>query len=70
ESIKSRKQPFCNPEYHIRIDAPIELSVLSMKLGRSIRFDPYKEEIIGDKEASKLAIPEYRSPWKFPSKYL
>ncbi len=70
ESIKSRKQPLCNPEYHIRIDAPIELSVLSMKLGRSIRFDPYKEEIIGDKEASKLSVPEYRSPWKFPSKYL
>jgi predicted dehydrogenase len=70
ESIKSRKQPSCNPEYHIKVDAPIELSVLSMKLGRSIKFDPEKEEIIGDKEAAKMAIPEYRAPWKFPAKYL
>ena len=68
--IKSRKQPSCNPEYHIKVDIPIELSVLALKLGRSIRFDPDTEQIVGDEEAAKLAIPEYRAPWKFPSKYL
>jgi hypothetical protein len=46
------------------------LSLLSLKLGRAIRFDPRKEQIVGDREAAKLAIPKYRSPWKFPSKYL
>jgi predicted dehydrogenase len=70
ECIKSRNQPSCNPEYHIKVDLPIELSVLSMKLGRSIKFNPEAEKIVGDKEASLLSIPEYRSPWKFPSKYL
>ena len=70
ECIKSRKQPSCNPGYHIKVDAPIELSVLAMKLGRSIRFDPDTEKIVGDEEAAKLAIPEYRAPWKFPSEYL
>jgi predicted dehydrogenase len=70
DSIKSRKQPSCNPGYHIKVDIPIQLSVLSMKLGRSIKFDPETEQIVGDKEAAKLAIPEYRGPWKFPSKYL
>lgn len=70
ECIKSRKQPSCNPGYHIKVDVPIELSILSMKLGRSIKFDPETEKIIGDKEAIKLAIPEYRAPWKFPSEYL
>lgn len=70
ESIKSRKQPSCNPEYHVKVDVPIELSVLSMKLGRSIKFDPKTEKIIGDDEAAKLAIPEYRAPWKFPTEYL
>ncbi len=70
ECIKSRKQPSCNPGYHIKVDVPIQLSVLSMKLGRSIKFDPEKEQIIGDREATKLAIPEYRAPWRFPSKYL
>ncbi|MEN8229734.1 MAG: Gfo/Idh/MocA family oxidoreductase [Bacteroidota bacterium] len=70
ECIKSRKQPSCNPGYHIKVDAPIALSVLAMKLGRSIRFDPDTEQIIGDEEAAKLAIPEYRAPWKFPAEYL
>jgi predicted dehydrogenase len=70
ESIKSRKQPLCNPGYHIRVDLPLQLSILSMKLGRSITFDPEREKIVGDAEASRLAIPEYRSPWRFPSEYL
>lgn len=70
ECIKSRKLPSCNPEYHIKVDVPIELSVLSMQLGRSIKFDPLTEKIIGDKEAARLSIPEYRGPWKFPNKYL
>ncbi len=70
ECIKSRKQPSCNPGYHVKVDAPIELSVLSMKLGRSIKFDPKTEKIVGDDEAAKMAIPEYRAPWKFPTEYL
>ncbi len=70
ESIKSRKQPLCNPEYHIKVDLPIQLSILSMKIGRSIKFDPETERIIGDDEAARLAVPEYRHPWKFPAEYL
>ena len=70
ECIKSRKQPSCNPGYHVKVDVPIELSVLSMKLGRSIKFDPLTEKIVGDDEAARLAIPEYRDPWKFPKDYL
>ncbi len=70
ESIKSRKLPSCCAEYHVKVDVPIELSVLSMKLGRSIKFDPKTEKIVGDEEAAKLAIPEYRAPWKFPVEYL
>ena len=31
---------------------------------------PLKEKIVGDREAAKLAVPEYRGPWKFPSRYL
>jgi predicted dehydrogenase len=70
ECIRSRKQPSCNPDYHVRIDVPVALSTLSLKLGRSIRFDPDSERIIGDSEAVKLSVPEYRSPWKLPLEYL
>jgi predicted dehydrogenase len=68
--IKSRQKPSCDPNYHVKIDVPIVLSLLSLKLGRSIRFDPTKEQIVGDREAAKLAVPQYRAPWKFPAQYL
>jgi predicted dehydrogenase len=70
DCIKSRQQPSCHPGYHVRVDVPIVLSLLSLKLGRTIRFDPKTEKIIGDSEAAKLAIPKYRAPWKFPENYL
>jgi len=70
DCIRSGQQPLCNPEYHVKVDVPVILSLMSMKLGRSIRFDPKTEKIIGDEEASRMAIPEYRAPWKFPAEYL
>lgn len=70
DCIKSREQPSCNPTYHYKLDVAIELANLSMQVGRSIRFDPKTEQIIGDPAATKLATPEYRSPWKFPSEYV
>ncbi len=70
DCIKSRQQPSCNPGYHVKVDVPLVLSVLSLKLGRSIRFDPNTERIVGDEEAARLAVPTYRAPWKFPAQYL
>lgn len=70
DCIKSRKQPSCNAAYHVHVDVPIVLSLLSLKLGRSVRFDPLSERIVDDREAQRLAVPAYRAPWKFPEQYL
>jgi len=70
DSIKSRQQPSCNVFYHHKVNVPIVLGNLSLKLGRSIRLDPQTEWIVGDEEAVRLSIPEYRAPWKFPKQYL
>lgn len=70
DCIKSREQPSCSVFYHVRVDVPIVLGMLSYKLGRSVRFDPATEKIVGDKKAARAAKPEYRDPWKFPEKYL
>lgn len=70
DCVKSRQQPSCSVFYHTKVDVPIVLSLLSLKLGRSIRFDPAKEQIVGDAEAARLAVPAYRAPWKFPKDYL
>jgi predicted dehydrogenase len=70
DCMKSRKQPSCNVSYHYKLDVACTLANLSLKVGRSIRFDPAAEKIVGDNEAARLAAPEYRHPWKFPARYL
>ena len=69
DCIRTREPPSCNPDYHCKIDVPIGLVNLSMKLRRAIRFNPANERIL-DEQAARLAVPEYRDPWKFPAEYL
>jgi hypothetical protein len=38
--------------------------LIAMLVGRKIKWDPAKEEIVGDAEASKLLSRPYREPWK------
>lgn len=70
DCIKSGKQPSCSVEYHYRIDLALTLANVAYKVGRAIRFDPRTEKIVGDREAQRLARPQYRPPWKFPAEYL
>mgnify|MGYP001770747182 CR=1 FL=1 len=70
DGIKSGKQPSCNVEYHYRIDLALTLANVAYRVRRAIRFDPRTERIIGDREAQRLARPQYRPPWKFPAEYV
>ncbi|MCU0770167.1 MAG: Gfo/Idh/MocA family oxidoreductase [Verrucomicrobia bacterium] len=42
---------------------PGHLGLISMLVKRKIRWDPSKEEILDDPEASRLLTREYRKPW-------
>jgi hypothetical protein len=66
DSIRSRKQPSCNVDYHSKIDVAISLANIASKLGRSVRFDARQEAITGDPEAARLSRPVYRDPWRLP----
>ena len=70
DCIRTRKQPSCNVEYAHKLNTGNMLANLAMKVGRDLRFDPTTETIVDDAEATKLAKPEYRDPWKFPEEYL
>ena len=70
DCLRTRQQPSCHVGYHYRIDVALNLSLLALKLGRAIRFDPATEKVIGDAEAAKLCMPQYRDPWKIPAEYL
>ena len=64
DCIKSRNKPFCDLEMGHRTAVICNLGNMSLRLGgRAIRWDPDKEEVIGDKEAAAMCTKQYRAPW-------
>lgn len=63
DCIKSREQPSCNVFYHHNVNVPCCLANLSLRLGRSVQFDPRTETVVGDEEAARGLHPNYRKPW-------
>ncbi len=64
DCVKSRK-PTITPVETAHCSAiPGHLGLIAMRVGRKIRWDAAKEEIIGDAEASKWLTREYRAPWQ------
>jgi hypothetical protein len=43
------------------------LGNIAFRLGRQIRWDVDKETIIGDDEARRYLMRNYRAPWKLPA---
>ena len=37
-----------------------------MKLGRSLRWDGSRQQVVGDDEANRLLRRQYRGPWVHP----
>ncbi|MDZ7639029.1 MAG: Gfo/Idh/MocA family oxidoreductase [Bryobacterales bacterium] len=63
DSIRSRKQAIADVEVGHEISTACHLANLSMRLGRPLRWDAAKEDVIGDKEASAALVRPYRKPW-------
>ncbi len=62
-SMRTRKRPFCDVEDGHRVSIACHLANMSLKLGRSIRWDAGKEQAIGDREAQAMCAKTYRAPW-------
>jgi predicted dehydrogenase len=69
DCVRTREQPSCHIGYHYKLDVAVTLSLLSLKLGRSVAFDPETETIPDDRAANKLLFPEYRGEWRIPRAY-
>ena len=62
-SMRTRKRPLCEVEDGHRVAVACNLANMSLRLGRSIRWDPEKEVVVGDKEAAAMCVRPYRAPW-------
>ncbi len=63
ECIKTRKQPISNIKAAVQSDLISHLSNAAIRLKRPIKWDPKKEQIIGDNGAVKSVNRKMRSPW-------
>ena len=65
-SIENKSKPVADIEEGHISTASCIIANLSMKLGRTLVYDPVKKEIVGDAEASALLKRSYRGPWVHP----
>jgi predicted dehydrogenase len=63
DCIRTRQRPTADVEGGHHVSVACHLANLSLRLGRKLRWDPEKEEIIGDREASAMLAKPYRKPW-------
>jgi predicted dehydrogenase len=66
KAIANRGKPVADIEQGHISTASCILANLSMKLGRSLKWDADKQLVVGDDEANKLLRREYRKPWVHP----
>ncbi len=63
EAVKQRKQAGGHAEAAHRTVTLLHLANIAIRLGRNLKYDPVKEEFVGDEEANRLAYPPLRAPW-------
>ena len=63
EAVKTRKRPGGHAEAAHRCATLLHLANIAIRTGRKIRYDPVKEQIIGDEEANRLVNQPMRAPW-------
>jgi predicted dehydrogenase len=66
ECVKSRQLCRSDVEIAHRSTVPPHLGNIALWTGRKIRWDAYREQIIGDDDAARHLIRPYRAPWKLP----
>jgi hypothetical protein len=64
ECIRTRGKPSSHEEIGHRSASLGHLTIIAYKLGRSLKWDPVKEEFIGDEQANRLRSRALRAPWR------
>lgn len=65
-NIETRGKPVADIEQGYISTTSCILANLSLQLGRALRWDPVKGQVIGDADANQLLRRSYRAPWVHP----
>jgi predicted dehydrogenase len=63
DCVKSRRRPTADIEEGHRSAVMCHLGNISTRLGRSLKWDAAKEQVIGDTQANQMLERPYRAPW-------
>jgi len=63
ECIKTREKPHSHEEIGHRAASLGHLTHICLHLGRSLKWDPAKEEFVGDDQANRMLRRASRAPW-------
>jgi predicted dehydrogenase len=63
DCVKSRREPVSDLASAQETNVSCHLVNVAMKVGRVVRWDATKLDVVGDPEASRLLTKEYRAPW-------
>ena len=63
EAVRTRKKAAGGPEAAHRCATLLHLANIAIRTGRKIRYDPVKEQIVGDEQANRLVNQPMRTPW-------
>jgi hypothetical protein len=64
ECIRTRQKPSSHEEIGHRSASLGHLVTIAFRLGRSLKWDPAKEEFIGDDQANRMRSRAMRAPWR------
>ena len=65
DCIRSRERTVANPEVMHHSMTTVHAANICMWLKRSLKFDPVKEEFVGDEEANRLCSRAMREPYVY-----
>jgi len=63
QCVRTRETPVSHVDDAVRSDLISQVSDIAIRVGRKIVWDPVKEQIIGDEEASRMISRSAREPW-------
>jgi predicted dehydrogenase len=67
ECVKSRQRPAADVAIGHRSATVCHLGNIACRTGRTIRWDPAAETILGDAQAAAMLSRPYRKPWELPA---
>jgi predicted dehydrogenase len=67
ECVRTRQRPIADVEVGHQSVSVCHLANIAYRTGRIVKWDPAKEQVVGDPEAQKLVSRAYRAPYRLPA---